>query len=133
ETSYSDWVLDQSKFDSYNPKQMEGYHVENVAEQEVDINQSEPIVILVEYKVDTSDSGIQTDTPDVSDGSTQTDNPDSKNDGTQTDNPDTSDTGTQTKVEIPVIYQYEDGTVYKTFTITEDKGYIVDGSDLEML
>ena len=133
ETSYSDWVLDQSKFDSYNPKQMEGYHVENVAEQEVDINQSEPIVILVEYKVDTSDSGTQTDTPDVSDGSTQTDNPDSKNDGTQTDNPDTSDTGTQTKVEIPVIYQYEDGTVYKTFTITEDKGYIVDGSDLEML
>ena len=133
ETSYSDWVLDQNKFDSYNPKQMEGYHVENVAEQEVDINQSEPIVILVEYKVDTSDSGTQTDTPDVSDGSTQTDNPDSKNDGTQTDNPDTSDTGTQTKVEIPVIYQYEDGTVYKTFTITEDKGYIVDGSDLEML
>ena len=133
ETSYSDWVLDQNKFDSYNPKQMEGYHVENVAEQEVDINQSEPIVILVEYKVDTSDSGTQTDTPDFSDGSTQTDNPDSKNDGTQTDNPDTSDTGTQTKVEIPVIYQYEDGTVYKTFTITEDKGYIVDGSDLEML
>ena len=133
ETSYSDWVLVQSKFDSYNPKQMEGYHVENVAEQEVDINQSEPIVILVEYKVDTSDSGTQTDTPDFSDGSTQTDNPDSKNDGTQTDNPDTSDTGTQTKVEIPVIYQYEDGTVYKTFTITEDKGYIVDGSDLEML
>ena len=145
ETSYSDWVLVQSKFDSYNPKQLEGYHVENVAEQEVDINQSEPIVILVEYKVDTSDSGTQTDAPDVSDGSTQTDNPDtsdgstqtdtpdSKNDGTQTDNPDTSDTGTQTKVEIPVIYQYEDGTVYKTFTITEDKGYIVDGSDLEML
>ena len=133
ETSYSDWVLVQSKFDSYNPKQLEGYHVENVAEQEVDINQSEPIVILVEYKVDTSDSGTQTDTPDFSDGSTQTDNPDSKNDGTQTDNPDTSDTGTQTKVEIPVIYQYEDGTVYKTFTITEDKGYIVDGSDLEML
>ena len=133
ETSYSDWVLDQNKFDSYNPKQMEGYHVENVSEQEVDINQSEPIVILVEYKVDTSDSGTQTDTPDFSDGSTQTDNPDSKNDGTQTDNPDTSDTGTQTKVEIPVIYQYEDGTVYKTFTITEDKGYIVDGSDLEML
>ena len=133
ETSYSDWVLDQNKFDSYNPKQMEGYHVENVAEQEVDINQSEPIVILVEYKVDTSDSGTQTDTPDFSDGSTQTDNPDSKNNGTQTDNPDTSDTGTQTKVEIPVIYQYEDGTVYKTFTITEDKGYIVDGSDLEML
>ena len=121
ETSYSDWVLDQNKFDSYNPKQMEGYHVENVAEQEVAINQSEPIVILVEYKVDTSDSGTQTDTPDFSDGSTQTDNPDSKNDGTQT------------KVEIPVIYQYEDGTVYKTFTITEDKGYIVDGSDLEML
>ena len=145
ETSYSDWVLVQSKFDSYNPKQMEGYHVENVAEQEVDINQSEPIVILVEYKVDTSDSGTQTAAPDVSDGSTQTDNPDtsdgstqtdtpdSKDDGTQTDNPDTSDTGTQTKVEIPVIYQYEDGTVYRTFTITEDKGYIVDGSDLEML
>ena len=133
ETSYSDWVLDQNKFDSYNPKQMEGYHVENVSEQEVDINQSEPIVILVEYKVDTSDSGTQTDTPDFSDGSTQTDNPDSKNDGTQTDNPDTSDTGTQTKVEIPVTYQYEDGSVYKSFTITEDKGYIVDGSDLEML
>ncbi|WP_171331990.1 mucin-binding protein [Enterococcus cecorum] len=121
ETSYSDWVLDQNKFDSYNPKQMEGYHVENVAEQEVDINQSEPIVILVEYKVDTSDSGTQTDTPDFSDGSTQT------------DNPDTSDTGTQTKVDIPVIYQYEDGSVYKSFTIREDKGYIVDGSDLEML
>ena len=133
ETSYSDWVLDQNKFDSYNPKQMEGYHVENVAEQEVDINQSEPIVILVEYKVDTSDSGTQTDTPDFSDGSTQTDNPDSKNDGTQTDNPDTSDTGTQTKVDIPVTYQYEDGSVYKSFTITEDKGYIVGGSDLEML
>ena len=133
ETSYSDWVLAQSKFDSYTPEQMDGYHVENVAEQEVAINQSEPIVILIEYKVDTSDSGTQTDTPDVSDGSTQTDNPDSKDDGIQTDNPDTSDTGTQTKVEIPVIYQYEDGTVYKTFTITEDKGYIVDGSDLEML
>ena len=133
ETSYSDWVLAQSKFDSYTPEQMEGYHVENVAEQEVAINQSEPIVILIEYKVDTSDSGTQTDTPDVSDGSTQTDNPDSKDDGTQTDNPDTSDTGTQTKVEVPVTYQYEDGTVYKSFTITEDKGYIVDGSDLEML
>ncbi|NME48960.1 mucin-binding protein [Enterococcus cecorum] len=93
ETSYSDWVLDQNKFDSYNPKQMEGYHVENVAEQEVDINQSEPIVILVEYKVDTSDSGTQTDTPDFSDGSTQTDNPTTSDNGTQTDN---SDTGTQT-------------------------------------
>ena len=82
---------------------------------------------------DTSDGSTQTDEPTTSDNGTQTDHPTTSGNGTQTDNPATTDTGTQTKVEIPVTYKFEDGTVYKSFTITEDRGYIVDGSDLEML
>ena len=81
----------------------------------------------------TNDGSTQTDEPATSDNGTQTDNPTTSDNSTQTDNPDTTDTGTQTKVEIPVTYQYEDGSVYKSFTITEDKGYILDSSDLEML
>ena len=92
---------------------------------------SDSIVRIVKKNV--VDQGSQTDNPTTSDNGTQTENPTTSDNGTQTDNPDTTDTGTQTKVEIPVTYQFEDGTVYKSFTITEDKGYIVNGSDLEML
>ena len=88
--------------------------------------------MFYEVKGDGTDTIIRIVKKNVTDQGSQTDN-DTKDNGTQTDNPDTTDTGTQTKVEIPVTYQFEDGTVYKSFTITEDKGYIVDGSDLEML
>ncbi|STP83967.1 Uncharacterised protein [Enterococcus cecorum] len=99
-----------------------------------EVDSEEQVALPDDFNFDNVvDEPTQTEKSELKDSGTQTDTPSISDSGVQTDNPDTSDTGTQTKVEIPVIYQYEDGTVYKSFTITEDKGYILDSSDLEML
>lgn len=121
EVTYSDWNLDKPAFDSYTSQQIDGFDAKTIDALSVDVNETDPIVEYVTYKTITVDSETQTNNPTTSD------------EGTQTDNSATTDAGTQTKVEIPVTYKFEDGTVYKFFTITEDKGYILDGSDLEML
>ena len=132
--TYGDWKSTNPNWSEYIvPKRENMLATQEKVLQETVTSDSTDKIIDIYYKPFTVDGSSQTDNPPTSDSSTQTDNPTTSDNGTQTDNPDTTDTGTQTKVEIPVTYQYENGTVYKSFTITEDKGYIVDGSDLEML
>ena len=132
--TYGDWKSTNPNWSEYIvPKRENMLATQEKVLQETVTSDSTDKIIDIYYKPFTVDGSSQTDNPPTSDSSTQTDNPTTSDNGTQTDNPDTTDTGTQTKVEIPVTYQYEDGTVYKSFTIIEDKGYIVDGSDLEML
>lgn len=45
----------------------------------------------------------------------------------------TQDAATQTKSEVKVIYQFADGKVYKEFSVSFEKGYVLDASELEML
>lgn len=132
--TYGDWKSTNPNWSEYIvPKRENMLATQEKVLQETVTSDSTDKIIDIYYKPFTVDGSSQTDNPPTSDSSTQTDNPTTSDNGTQTDNPDTTDTGTQTKVEIPVTYQFEDGIVYKSFTITEDKGYIVDGSDLEML
>ena len=132
--TYGDWKSTNPNWSEYIvPKRENMLATQEKVLQETVTSDSTDKIIDIYYKPFTVDGSSQTDNPPTSDSSTQTDNPTTSDDGTQTDNPNTTEIGTQTKVEIPVTYQFEDGIVYKSFTITEDKGYIVDGSDLEML
>lgn len=63
----------------------------------------------------------------VVDKETQTD------DKANTEEKETADVAVQTKAEVKVIYQYQDGSSFKEFTIHLDAKQIVDASDLEML